>query len=77
MKCLKIAIDKRQNQLSEPIVRPLRSSQKGQFSLNERGGWYRWDENTIQSCENKDFSILKHFSFISCSSVVHGSHTKK
>ena len=37
---LKIVTDKRQNQLSEPIVWPLRRSQKGQFSLTVRGGWY-------------------------------------
>ena len=38
--CLKIVTDKRHNQLSEPIVWPLRRSQKGQFSLTGRGGWY-------------------------------------
>ena len=41
--CLKFVTDKRQNQLSEPIVWPLRRSQKGQFSLTGRGGWYRQD----------------------------------
>ena len=35
--CLKLVTDKRQNQLSEPIVWPLRCSQKGQFSLTGRG----------------------------------------
>ena len=74
--CFNIVTDKRHNQLSEPLVWPLPHIQKGQFSLTGRGEWYRRDKNTIQSCENKDFSILKHFSFISCSSLVHGSHTK-
>ena len=55
--CLKIVTDKRKNQLSEPIVWPLSHIQKGQFSLTGRGGWYRRDKNTIQSCENRDFSI--------------------
>ena len=41
--CLKIVTDKRQNQLSEPIFWPLRPSQKGQFSLTGRVGWYRPD----------------------------------
>ena len=43
MNCLKIVIDKRQNQLSESIVCPLRHSQKGQFSLTGRGRWYQQD----------------------------------
>ena len=43
MNCLKIVTDKRQNQLSEFIVWPLRRSQKGHFSLTGRGGWYRRD----------------------------------
>ena len=47
---VKIVTDKHQNQLSEPIVWPLRHSQKGQFSLTGRGGWYQGDQNTIQAC---------------------------
>ena len=45
--------DKRQNQVSESIVRPLRHSQKGQFSLTGRGGWYQCDKNTINSRETE------------------------
>ena len=41
--CLKIVTEKRQNQLSEPIVWPLHQSQKGQFSLTGRGEWYQRD----------------------------------
>ena len=40
---LKIVKDKHQNQLSEPIVYPLRRGQKGLFSLTGRAGWYRRD----------------------------------
>ena len=40
---LKIVTDRRKNQLSESIVWLLRQSQKGQFSLTGRGGWYRRD----------------------------------
>ena len=40
---LKIVTDKRQNQLSESIVWPLRHSQTEQFSLTGRGGWYQRD----------------------------------
>ena len=57
MNRLKIFTDKRQNQVSEFIIRPLRHSQMGQFSLTGRGGWYQWDKNTIKSRENRDFSI--------------------
>ena len=42
MNCLNIVTDKRQNQVSEPMVWPLRRSQKRQFSLTGRVGWYRW-----------------------------------
>ena len=76
MNHLKIVTDKCQNQSSESIVWPLRHSQKWQFSLTGRGGWYRRDLNTIKSWENRDFSIWKQYSFISCSYVVHGSHTQ-
>ena len=37
---LKIVTGERQNQLSEFVVWLLRHSQKGQFSLTERGEWY-------------------------------------
>ena len=37
---LKIITEKRQNQLSELIVWPLRRSKKGLFSLTRIGGWY-------------------------------------
>ena len=39
----KIVTDKRQDQLSESIVWPLRHSQTGQFSLTGRGGRYQRD----------------------------------
>ena len=74
---LKIFTDKRQNQVSESIVWPLRHSQMGQFSLTGRGGWYQQDLNTIKSRKNREFSISKHFSFISCISVIHGLQTQK
>ena len=54
---LRISQTTAKNKLSEPIVWPFLHSQKGQFSLTGRGGWYRQDLNTIQSCENRDFSI--------------------
>ena len=41
MNRLKVVTDKRQNQLSESIVWPLRHSLKGQFSLTGRGGLKR------------------------------------
>ena len=63
-------------QFSELVVWSLRQSQKGQFSLTGRGEWYRRDQNTIKWCEHREISILKHYSFIICSYVVHGSHTK-
>ena len=54
---LKIFTDKRQNQVSESIVWPLRHSQMGQFSLTGRGEWYQRDQNTIKSGENRDSGI--------------------
>ena len=41
--CTKIFTDKRQNELSEPVVWLLRHSKTGQFSLTERGRRYQRD----------------------------------
>ena len=54
---LKIVRVKRQNQVSESIVWPLRHSEMGQLSLAGRGGWNRRGKNTIKLCENRDYSI--------------------